>query len=111
MKSSSRDISIGSFAVAVLLVRIADGGTVEYLMLKRAEETLKGEWCHVAGCLEPGEKAWEAALREVREETGLVPVTFYSTDYCEQFYEVKREMMSQIFEANVKLRKRIVSQG
>ena len=43
---------------------------------------------------EAGETAWQAALREVREETGLRPVTLYSADICEQFYEADRDAIS-----------------
>jgi dATP pyrophosphohydrolase len=42
----------------------------------------------VSGKIEKGEKAWEAALREIREETGLIPDRLYSTNELEMFYEV-----------------------
>jgi len=38
--------------------------------------------------------AWQAALREIREETGLVPERFYSADICEPFYEADRNRIS-----------------
>ncbi len=47
-----------------------------------------GEWCQIAGKIEPGETAWQAALREMREEIALVPSRLYSADLCEQFYEI-----------------------
>lgn len=65
----------------------------EVLLLRRTE-TLIREWCQIAGGIEPGETAWQAALRELREETTLVPKTFYSADICEQFYEADRDAIT-----------------
>lgn len=45
----------------------------------------------MAGAVEPGEKAWQTALRELREETGLVPERLYSADVCEQFYDISQD--------------------
>ncbi|WP_139812127.1 NUDIX hydrolase, partial [Ensifer aridi] len=56
--------------------------------------TLVGEWCRIAGAIENGEKAWEAARREVKEETGLECRELYSADICEQFYEADRDAIS-----------------
>ena len=61
------------------------------VLLLRRLESLEGAWCQVAGKLEAGETAWQAALREIREETGLVPDSLYSADVCEQFYETHRD--------------------
>ena len=62
----------------------------EVLLLRRTGSNA-GEWCQIAGSIEPGETAWQAALREMREETELVPSRLYSADLCEQFYEVGRD--------------------
>ena len=59
----------------------------EVLLVRRTGSNA-GEWCQIAGSIEPGETAWQAALREMREETALVPRRLYSADLCEQFYEV-----------------------
>lgn len=56
------------------------------LMLKRAGRMLHGEWCYIGGGIEQGEKAWEAALREIYEETGITNVRLYTTNQFEQFY-------------------------
>lgn len=86
------DIPIRSFAVSVVLLRSNDDRT-EVLLLRR-NHTLVGEWCQIAGAIEEGEKAWGAALREVKEETGLDCRRFYSADICEQFYEADRDSIS-----------------
>lgn len=86
------EIPIRSFAVSVVMLREA-GETHEVLLLRR-NGTLAGEWCQIAGAIEAGETAWQAALREVEEETGLSPSRFYSADICEQFYEADRDAIS-----------------
>lgn len=88
------DIPIRSATVSVFILRPARGGHEALLLRRRG--TLEGQWCQVAGKLEPGERAWEAALREVREETGLAIARLYSADYCEQFYEPERDAISII---------------
>ena len=40
----------------------------------------------VSGGVEEGETALEAALREIKEETGLIPDKLYSADAVETFY-------------------------
>jgi 8-oxo-dGTP diphosphatase len=41
------------------------------LLIERASGALKGRWSPPGGHIEPGERVREAALREVREETGI----------------------------------------
>ncbi|GAB4343225.1 MAG: hypothetical protein Kow0089_18840 [Desulfobulbaceae bacterium] len=41
------------------------------LLVKRANEPSRGEWCLPSGFAESGEKITEAALRELAEETGV----------------------------------------
>ncbi|MBP2509144.1 dATP pyrophosphohydrolase [Agrobacterium tumefaciens] len=86
------EIPIRSFGVSVVLLRNAEPQT-EVLLLRR-NHTLVGEWCQIAGGIEDGEKAWETALREVKEETGLDCDRLYSADICEQFYEADRDAIS-----------------
>jgi dATP pyrophosphohydrolase len=67
----------------------ADGGLGELLQLRRAPgEFMGGAWSTVRGRIEGAEKAWQAALRELREETGLVPEAdeFFQLDTVDTFY-------------------------
>jgi len=49
---------------------IIDGGRV--VLVKRAHPPIQGEWSIPGGVLEVGELVREAAVREAREETGLI---------------------------------------
>lgn len=83
-----RKLPFISNAVVVYVLRKTAQG-MEVLFLKRNKgNDLDKYWLHVAGGIEQGEKASETALRELHEETGLVPERFYSANYCEQFYSV-----------------------
>lgn len=85
----NQNIEIRSCGVSVVILRKT--GDVHQVLLLRRSGFLKGEWCQVAGNIEKGEKAWQAVLREMREETNLVPQKLFSADQCEQFYEVNRD--------------------
>jgi dihydroneopterin triphosphate diphosphatase len=81
----SREFSIRSNSVSVVVVRLRIG-IAEYLLLRRATDYLRDQWCQVAGAVEEGETAWQAGVRELKEETGLEPLSLYSADRFEQFY-------------------------
>lgn len=55
----------------MLVERLADGGQVEILLLRRAVEPGAGAWDLPAGYLDPHESFEQAAVRETREESGL----------------------------------------
>ncbi len=46
----------------------------KFLLVKRKKEPAKGWWTEPGGHLEKGESFWECAVREGREEVGLVEV-------------------------------------
>ena len=88
--------------MASLVVLRGVGAECEVLLLRRAQ-TLAGTWCQVSGGIEEGETAWQTAVRELAEETGLTPASFYSADTCEQFYEAGRDaiLLAPVFVAFV----------
>ena len=63
------EIPIKSSIVSLIAVRRTER-LHEVLLLKRAQ-TQVGTWCQIAGGIEDGETAWQTALRELDEETGL----------------------------------------
>ena len=61
---------------------------LRFLILKRAETKIYEHlWQGVAGKIEKGEKAWQAAIRELKEETGFDPVRVFVADHVSRFYE------------------------
>lgn len=54
---------------ASAVIRNADG---HYLLVRRANPPEQGRWTLPGGRVDPGETLAQAAIREVREETGLV---------------------------------------
>ena len=59
-------------AAAVLVERWTAAGEVEILLLRRAVEPGIGQWDLPAGYLDPHESFEQGAMREAREEAGLV---------------------------------------
>ncbi|NQV13960.1 NUDIX pyrophosphatase [bacterium] len=60
---------------------------LRFLLLRRAaENTYPGIWQPVAGKIKVGETAWQAALRELGEETGFTPLAFYALDHVSSYY-------------------------
>ena len=61
---------------------------LELLLLKRATNTsYAGSWRMVGGKVRPGETAWQAALRELHEETALMPHHFWTVPSVNHFYD------------------------
>lgn len=72
--------------VQCYVVRRGAGG-YEFLQLRRAAgDFMGGTWQSIYGGIVDGETAWQAAMRELLEETGLVPQEFYQLDTVNTFY-------------------------
>lgn len=67
---------------------------IEFLLLKRSEDQpYPGLWQMVTGKIKDDEKAYETALREIKEETGLVPLQLWVAPTVNSFYEPKNEFI------------------
>ncbi|WP_069132989.1 NUDIX domain-containing protein [Rhodohalobacter halophilus] len=76
--------------------RIINGG-VEFLLFKRAKGKIyEGQWRMIGGKVHPEETYWQGALRELKEETGLTPVTFWTLPSVNTFYEHNSDTVHQI---------------
>lgn len=88
-------VAVQCTMVSVVVIR-GHGADAEFLLLRRAQAHLNGLWSYVAGHIEAGEKAWQAALRELHEEAGLRPQALYSADHCETYYDVREECIAVV---------------
>jgi dihydroneopterin triphosphate diphosphatase len=85
-----------------------DAERLEILLIRRAPHRIfPGLWQCVTGGVEPGERIPAAAMREVREETGLGPdeiEAFYDLDQVAPFYDEGTDavVISAIFAARVR---------
>ena len=87
-----------------VVVRVIDlhivrwvGGEPLFLVLKRSPgQQYEGIWQGVTGKIEDGEQAWEAAVRELREETALSPLKLWTVDRVNFFYEAHTDQMNSI---------------
>ena len=68
---------------------------IEFLLLKRSEtEIYPGLWQMVSGKIRKDEKAYKTALREIKEETGLIPKKFWVTPNVNSFYYPEKDYIS-----------------
>ena len=73
------------------------GGQPLFLIFKRSSNKIYGnQWRMVGGKVKDGEKSWEGALRELKEETGLIPTKFWAIPSVNQFYEAKSDTIHAI---------------
>lgn len=74
-----------------------NGPTVDVLALRRAPGGRSpGSWETVHGHIEAGETPVQAALRELREETGLEPARLYNLSRVEAFYRHSSDVIALI---------------
>ena len=70
---------------------------IKYLILKRAKTKMYEHlWQGVAGKIEKGEQSWQAAIRELKEETGLDPLKIFVADHVSKFYETHGDRVNLV---------------
>ena len=86
---------------------------IKYLLLKRRMDNKvhPGIWQIVTGRIEENEKAFETALRELEEETGLTTKRFFVLPKVTQFYTYKNDSINIIplFLAEVEYKDAVIS--
>jgi dihydroneopterin triphosphate diphosphatase len=90
MSGNKYQIQIKSTGVAAVLLKKVNN-EYKVLLLKRAASVLKDVWCYIGGSIEKDEKAWESALREVKEETGITNVLLYTANKFDQIYSPQED--------------------
>lgn len=77
----------------------------EYLLLKRShhDSLYPGIWQIITGTIKGGERAMDAALREMAEETAIRPTKFWAVPFSSTFYNCNDDTMniSPFFAAQV----------
>lgn len=89
------DQRTGDLTTAAVALRVVDvyvyrrrGTDPEFLLLKRAPDHIyAGTWRMIGGKIRADERAWEAAYRELVEETHLRPDPFWALPSVNVFYE------------------------
>lgn len=82
------------YYVVVLIVR-RQGGSWQLLMGRRAPNKYMGDtWQLITGGIEANETAWQAALREMWEETKLTPQEFYRLNTLTSFYRPDNDTLN-----------------
>ena len=70
---------------------------IRFLLLKRAKTKIYEHlWQGVAGKIEAGETSWEAAIRELKEETGFEPIRIFVADHVSKFYEAHGDWVNLV---------------
>ncbi|MFF2754454.1 NUDIX pyrophosphatase [Psychrobacillus sp. NPDC058041] len=82
------EVPIRCTGIATVLLKKIEN-EYKVLLFKRATSILKDVWCYIGGSIEKGEKAWEAAIREIKEETGITLLELYTSNKFDQIYSPK----------------------
>jgi dATP pyrophosphohydrolase len=73
----------------VIAFVVAETGEAARVLLLKRKTAPVGAWCPVSGRIEAGETAWQTALREIGDETGLREGELYTTGITDSFYDVQ----------------------
>ena len=106
-------MKITSYLIEAHIFRVA-GNRLEFLLMKRAgHKIFPGVWQMVTGNINKQEKAYETALREIKEETGLTPAEFWVAPNVNSFYSADDDSVCiiPVFAANVPYSSSVILSG
>lgn len=85
-------------------------GKIEFLLLKRSENEIYPKlWQMVSGSIHEGEMAYQTALREIGEETSLIPLKMWVIPNVNSFYSPEKNYLSMlpVFAAQVSINSKV----
>lgn len=86
-----------TFLIEAHIFRQIDENQIEFLLLKRSDgEIYSGVWQMVTGSIDKNEKAYQTAIREIKEETNLSPKQFWVVPNVNSFYEPKKDYICMV---------------
>ncbi len=89
-------INLDASVIEVHLFR-RNNDKIQYLILQRSsQEVYPNIWQTVTGTIEKDEEAWKAALREVKEETGLNIKRLWIVPIINAYYSKKYNRITHI---------------
>jgi len=94
--------------VEVIVFKQVPGACSRFLMLKRTPE--KGSfWQPITGNVEVEESFEEAAIRELKEETGISEILrLIDTDYAYEFFDNNRKKTERVYGAEISPEKEVM---
>jgi len=71
---------------------------IEFLLIKRSDndDIYPGMWQMVTGSIDENEKAFQTAVREIKEETGLSPTKLWAAPLTDSFYNPEKDFINMI---------------
>lgn len=77
---------------------------IEFLLLKRAaSDKYPNIWQPITGTINEGEKAFQTAIREIKEETGIDVESIFVVPALSGYYSYEKDMISMIPVFSVKV--------
>ncbi len=94
--------------VEVIVFKNDPGLGFRYLMLKRNSKK-GGFWQPITGNVELGETFEQAAVRELREETGITEfIRIFDTGYSFEFFDDNRQQYEKVFAVEIKTETKVI---
>jgi dATP pyrophosphohydrolase len=89
-------LKVFSYMIEAHIFRENEKG-IEFLLLKRSDQDIyPGVWQMVTGSVIRGEKGYEAVVREIKEETGLIPEKLWVVPNVNSFYSKRRDHLCMV---------------